>query len=104
MRQSIASLQHQINLEKKSLKDRRKRIHDERKRQQQLIINTKTLISVGRKYRETVQSSCENVKMPRELPKRFSPLSTTANATAPDLIRLREKLIHVRCRLAEEKI
>lgn len=96
LRQSIATLQHQINLERKSHKDRRIRIHDERERQKQLIEYTEGLISVGCKYRETVKSA--NVKGLRELPKKIASLST------PDLIQLRAKLVHVRSHLASEKL
>ena len=97
MRQSIATLQHQINLEGKSLGDRRKRIHDERERHKQLIEYTEGLIGVGRKYLETEKSA--NVNVPRELPKKIGSVSTT-----PDLMILRAKLAHVRRRLANEKV
>lgn len=96
MRQSIATLQHQINLERKSLGDRRKRIHDERERHKQLIEYTEGLIGVGRKYLETEKSA--NVNVPRDLPKTIGSMST------PDLILLRAKLAHVRRRLTNEKV
>lgn len=92
MKESIASLQHQIDFERKCLKDRRKRIHDEHERQKQLIENTETLISVGRKYREM-----NSEKVNWELRKKSQVSST------PDLMRLREKLALARCRTSNAK-
>lgn len=92
LKESITSLQHQIDFERNFLKDRRKRILDERERQKQLIENTETLIADGRKYREMTSGKVnwELTKMP-QLP------------STPDLMRLREKLAHVRCRTSNAK-
>lgn len=92
LKKSIANLQHQIDVERKCIKDRRKRILDERERQKQLIESTETLISVGRKYRDI---NSEKVNLDLRKNKRFS--------STPDLMRLREKLAHARCQASNAK-
>jgi hypothetical protein len=72
--------------------ERRQRIHDERERQKQLIANTETLIGVGRKY-------CHEATNPKQRRKE----AVITSLSSPDLMRLREKLVLVRCRLANEK-
>lgn len=78
----MAKLQQQINHEREN---RQKRIHEEHNRHKQLIQNTETLIEIGRKLnRHRDQIKNEKVK-------RHSNAST-----APDLIKLREKLAQMR--------
>lgn len=92
MKESIATLQHQIDFERKCLRDRRKKIHDEHERHKQLIENTETLINVGHKYREMGSGKVNwEIRKMSQVP------------CSPELIRLREKLVHARCRISNVK-
>lgn len=93
LKESIASLQKQIDFERKCLRDRRERIHNEHERHKQLIENTETLINIGCKYRE-MYSENANWKL-RKTPQVYS--------HTPGLILLREKLAIVRCRTSDAK-
>lgn len=75
----------QINHEREN---RKKKIREEHNRQKQLIQNTEALIEIGRKlYRH-----CDHFKNEKVI--QHSNVVTASNA--PDLIKLREKLVQVR--------